>query len=119
MAIETHEVSCGDLAFTADVAGPAGGEPVLLLHGFPETRHMWRAQLEALGAAGYRAVAPDQRGYARDARPPRTEDYATDRLVADAVGIMDALGHGRLHLVGHDWGGQIAWLIAASKPERL
>ena len=119
MAIETHEVSCGDLAFTVDIAGPPGGEPVLLLHGFPETRHMWRAQLEALGAAGYRAVAPDQLGYARDARPPRTEDYATDRLVADAVGIMDALGHGRFHLVGHDWGGQIAWLIAASKPERL
>jgi len=119
MSIETQDVPLGDHTFTVDAAGPTGGEPVLLLHGFPETRHMWRAQLEALGAAGYRAVAPDQRGYAKGARPPRTEDYATDLLVADAVGIMDALGHDRFHLVGHDWGGQIAWLIAAGQPERL
>jgi pimeloyl-ACP methyl ester carboxylesterase len=118
-AIETRTVHRGDLAFTVDVAGPVDGEPALFLHGFPETRHMWRAQLEALGAAGYRTVAPDQRGYASGARPPRTEDYATDLLVADAVGIMDELGHDRFHLVGHDWGGQIAWLIAASRPRRL
>jgi pimeloyl-ACP methyl ester carboxylesterase len=119
MALETRDVRRGDLAFAVHIAGPTEGEPVLLLHGFPETRHMWRRQLAALGDAGYRAVAPDQRGYARGARPARTEDYATDLLVADAVGIMDALGHDRFHLVGHDWGGQIAWLIAASKPERL
>jgi pimeloyl-ACP methyl ester carboxylesterase len=119
MTLETHDIAVGALSFTVDVAGPASGEPVLLLHGFPETRHMWRHPLAALGEAGYRAVAPDQRGYARGARPPRTQDYATDLLVADAVGIMDALGCDRFHLVGHDWGGQIAWLIAASRPQRL
>jgi pimeloyl-ACP methyl ester carboxylesterase len=119
MAIETRDIRRGDLVFTVDAAGPVDGPSALLLHGFPETRHMWRAQLEALGAAGYRAIAPDQRGYASGARPPRTEDYATDLLVADAVGIMDELGHDRFHLVGHDWGGQIAWLIATSRPERL
>jgi pimeloyl-ACP methyl ester carboxylesterase len=119
MTLETQDIAAGGLAFTVDIAGPASGEAVLLLHGFPETRHMWRHQLAALGAAGYRAIAPDQRGYSRGGRPPRTEDYATDLLVADAVGIMDALGHDRFHLAGHDWGGQIAWLIAVSKPERL
>lgn len=119
MTTQSQEVRRGDLSFSVDAAGPETGEPVLLLHGFPETRHMWRAQLDALASAGFRAVAPDQRGYARGARPPRTEDYATDLLVADAVGIMDSLGHSRFHLVGHDWGGQIAWLIAASQPARL
>jgi pimeloyl-ACP methyl ester carboxylesterase len=119
MPIETRDVPLGGLTFSVDVAGPAGGEPVLLLHGFPETRHMWRAQLEALGAAGYRAIAPDQRGYSTGARPPNTEDYATASLVADACGLVDRLGHPRFHLVGHDWGGQIAWLTAAAHPERV
>src|SRR4051812_20144095 len=83
MAIETIEIGIGELSFTADVSGPRDGEPVLLLHGFPETRHMWRHQLEALGRADYRAVAPDQRGYSRGARPPAEADYAADLLVGD------------------------------------
>jgi pimeloyl-ACP methyl ester carboxylesterase len=119
MSLETRHVPLGGLTFTVDVAGPADGEPVLLLHGFPETRHMWRAQLEALAAVGYRAVAPDQRGYSTGARPSATEDYVTANLVADAGGLMDGLGHPRFHLVGHDWGGQIAWLLAGAHPERV
>jgi pimeloyl-ACP methyl ester carboxylesterase len=119
MNIETRDIAVGAFAFTADLAGPAGGAPVLLLHGFPETRHMWRHQLAALGAAGFRAVAPDQRGYARGARPREVSDYSTDLLVADALGIMAALGYSRWHQVGHDWGGQLSWLIAAAHPQRL
>jgi len=119
MSIETREIAVGGFTFTADLAGPADGAPVLLLHGFPETRHMWRHPVAALGAAGFRAVAPDQRGYARGARPADVADYATDRLVADAVGVMAALGHARWHQVGHDWGGQLSWLIAAAHPEKL
>src|SRR3569832_2561677 len=111
MSIETSEIAVGEFTFTADMAGPADGSPVLLLHGFPETRHMWRHQVAALGAAGYRAVAPEQRGYARGARPKDVADYATDRLVADGVGIMTALGHARWHQVGHDWGGLLSWLF--------
>jgi pimeloyl-ACP methyl ester carboxylesterase len=80
---------------------------------------MWRHQLEALAAAGYRAVAPDQRGYSAGARPAETEAYATASLIADALGVMDALGAPRCDLVGHDWGGQIAWLIAAGHPGRV
>jgi pimeloyl-ACP methyl ester carboxylesterase len=117
--IETRAIVIDDLAFTVDVAGPPHGAPVLLLHGFPETRHMWRHQLDALSRAGYRAIAPDQRGYSADARPAALEAYATERLLADALSLMDAQGCARFHLVGHDWGGQLAWLIAANHGDRL
>ena len=112
-------MALGPLTFTIDVAGAEDAPPVLLLHGFPETRHMWRHQLAALAGAGFRAVAPDQRGYSPGARPADLEAYITDLIVADALGLMDALGAQRFHLVGHDWGGQIAWLIAARHPQRL
>ncbi|MBV9905290.1 MAG: alpha/beta hydrolase, partial [Alphaproteobacteria bacterium] len=71
------------------------------------------------GAAGFRAIAPDQRGYARGARPERTDAYSVDKLIADATGLMAALGYSRWHQVGHDWGGQLSWLIAAMQPERV
>ena len=118
-AIETHSVKLCDLTFTVDIAGAAGAEPILLLHGFPETRHMWRHQLEALAGAGFRAIAPDQRGYSSGARPPEESAYATDLIVRDALALMDALNAPRFHLIGHDWGGQIAWLIAAAHKPRV
>jgi pimeloyl-ACP methyl ester carboxylesterase len=111
------------LTFTADVAGTAGGPLVLLLHGFPESRHSWREALPALAAAGYRAVAPDQRGYSPGARPDPADlsNYAFDRLVGDAIEIAAAAGYDgkRFHLVGHDWGGQVSWGVAGKHPERL
>jgi pimeloyl-ACP methyl ester carboxylesterase len=117
--MDTQTIRVGELGFTVDMAGPADGAPVLLLHGFPETRRMWAQLVDALGAAGYRAIAPDQRGYSAGARPAATEAYATQHLVADALGLMDALGFPRFHQVGHDWGGQLSWLLAAHHPERL
>ena len=111
------------LTFTADVAGPAGGPLVLLLHGFPESRHSWRAALPVLGAAGYRCVAPDQRGYSAGARPDPADlsNYAFDKLVNDAIEIAAAAGYEgkRFHQVGHDWGGQVSWGVANAHPERL
>jgi len=111
------------LTFTADVAGPAGGPLALLLHGFPESRHSWRAALPELAAAGYRCVAPDQRGYSPGARPDPADlsNYAFDRLVNDALEIAAAAGYEgkRFHLVGHDWGGQVSWGVANAHPERL
>jgi pimeloyl-ACP methyl ester carboxylesterase len=111
------------LTFTANVAGPVGGSLVLLLHGFPESRHSWRAALPGLAAAGYRAVAPDQRGYSPGARPVPADlaNYAFDKLVNDAVEIADAAGYEgkRFHLVGHDWGGQVSWGVADKHPQRL
>ena len=110
--------------FTADTAGPTGGELVLLLHGYPQSRHAWRHQIPALGAAGYRAVAPDQRGYSPGVRPDPARDlaaYGIDRLVQDVLDLADAAGStGRpFHLVGHDWGGHVAWVTAHRHPSRL
>jgi pimeloyl-ACP methyl ester carboxylesterase len=111
------------LIFDAWIEGPETGEIVLLLHGFPQSRHTWREQVPALAAAGYRAIAPDQRGYSPGARPdPATvSNYAYDRLIADAIDIVAACGGAekRFHLVGHDWGGQVSWGVAARHADRL
>lgn len=113
------EISASGLRFTADIAGPESGTPVLMLHGFPQSRHSWARQAAHLAAHGYRCIAPDQRGYSPGARPPATEDYALDRIVSDGFAIMDALGAARFHLAGHDWGGQIAWSMAMRDPVRI
>jgi pimeloyl-ACP methyl ester carboxylesterase len=116
---ETATVPVGDMRFTAEIAGPAAGDLVLLLHGFPQTRHTWRAELQALADAGYRACAPDQRGYSAGARPSGRDAYRIENLVADVLAMADALGAERFHLVGHDWGGHIAWSTAALHPDRI
>ncbi len=122
--IDTVQIKArSGLSFTADVAGPAGGVLVLLLHGFPESRHSWSAALPDLAQAGYRAVAPDQRGYSPGARPDpaNLDNYLFDKLVADTIDIADASGAAgkRFHLVGHEWGGQVSWGVANNYPERL
>src|SRR3954468_14814056 len=122
--IETGELKTrSGLTFTIDAAGPAGGVLVLLLHGFPESRHSWRAALPALAGAGYRAVAPDQRGYSPGARPDPADlsNYAFEKLITDAIEIVSAAGYDgkRFHLVGHDWGGQVSWGVADAHAGRL
>lgn len=111
------------LVFDALVDGDTAAPLVLLLHGFAQSLHAWRAQLPVLAAAGYRAVAPSQRGYSPGARPDPADaaNYRFDRLVGDALDIVAACGHAdrRFHLVGHDWGGSIAWGIADRYPQRL
>ena len=111
------------LTFDVSDGGSAAAPLVLLLHGFAESFHTWQAQVEALAAAGYRAIAPSQRGYSPGARPDTTDasNYEFDKLVGDAMAIADACGHAnrRFHLVGHDWGGSIAWGIADRHPGRL
>jgi pimeloyl-ACP methyl ester carboxylesterase len=113
------ELAVGGLVFDARADGRDDGELVLLLHGFPQTSFSWRNQLDALGAAGYRAVAPDQRGYSPGARPADVGEYRVERLVGDVLGFAEALGVERFHLVGHDWGGAVAWQVAGRHPERL
>ena len=99
-------------------AGPPEGPPVILLHGFPEFWYGWRHQLPALAAAGFRPAALDMRGYGDSAKPPRVSDYRIDHLVADVVALIEHLG-GRAHLVGHDWGGIVAWYVAMAAADRL
>ncbi|MEU9115175.1 alpha/beta hydrolase [Streptomyces sp. NPDC048483] len=105
--------------FDAIVAGPPKGRPVLLLHGFPQTGLVWQRQIAALGAHGYRVVAPDQRGYSPGARSERPEDYRISVLVDDVVSITEELGWASFDLVGHDWGGAVAWWTADAHPGRV
>jgi pimeloyl-ACP methyl ester carboxylesterase len=119
MDIEIVDIDANGHTFTARMAGPADGQPVLLLHGFPQTSLCWQDQLSALGEAGYRVVAPDQRGYSAGARPSGVADYAVAHLVADTLAIADRMGMDTFHLVGHDWGGYLAWVVAARHPERI
>jgi pimeloyl-ACP methyl ester carboxylesterase len=106
----------GDLVFDAVVAGDDDGEPVLLLHGWPQTSRSWAKVIAPLAAAGLRVAAVDQRGYSEGARPVDVAGYATPRLAADAADILDALGWGTAHVVGHDWGAVVAWELAAHQP---
>lgn len=122
--IETRRIETAPgLAFDVSVAGDPQAPLVLMLHGYNVSRHLWDEQLPALAAAGFCAVAPNQRGYSPGARPDPAdpEAYRLDLLVQDAFNIAAALGHGerRFHLVGHDWGGSLAWVMAWRRPERL
>jgi pimeloyl-ACP methyl ester carboxylesterase len=92
------------------------GPLVLMLHGFPETSHTWRHQIDAVAAAGYRAVAPDVRGYGETDAPPDVKDYRLRILAADAAGIVAALGEKQAVVVGHDWGAAIAWQCVRMHP---
>lgn len=96
----------------------AGSGPmVLLCHGFPESSYSWRHQLDALAAAGYRAVAMDMRGYGRSSKPTRPDAYGIQDLVADCVGVVDALGESTAVIVGHDFGSPVAWTAAWTRPD--
>jgi pimeloyl-ACP methyl ester carboxylesterase len=117
--IERFEVDANRMSFTARAAGPAGGRPVILLHGFPQSSHSWEEVLRALAADGFRAVAPDQRGYSPRARPTSTEAYRVSALVSDVLAIADTMAMPTFDLVGHDWGGMVAWVTAARHPERV
>ena len=95
------------------------GPLVLLCHGFPESWYSWRHQLVALAAAGYHAVAPDQRGYGQTERPEAIDQYTLLHLVGDMVGLLDALGEQTAVIVGHDWGAPVAWHAALIRPDRF
>lgn len=87
-------------------SGPHDGEPIVLLHGFPEFWYSWRRQIEPLAAAGYRVIIPDQRGYNVSYKPSGIKNYHIDKLTADIIGLIDHLGYERVAIAGHDWGGE-------------
>jgi pimeloyl-ACP methyl ester carboxylesterase len=99
------------------LAGPADGPAVILLHGFPESHRAWREVAPRL--KGFRLIMPDQRGYAGSDRPPEVDNYRPDKLVDDVFGLADALGVEAFALVGHDWGGAVAWAAALKDEPRL
>jgi pimeloyl-ACP methyl ester carboxylesterase len=114
-----NEFRNGELVFDVRDEGPPQGEVIVLLHGFPETKESWDGVVPGLAAAGYRVLAPDQRGYSPRARPKGRRAYVADNLVGDVLALADAAGTERFHVVGHDWGGAVAWYSAMWHPERV
>lgn len=108
-----------DLTFDVHDSGPRDGEPVILLHGYPQDAASWHRVVPLLTAAGMRTIAPDMRGYSPGARPAARRDYTIDKLVGDVIALMDAAGLPKAHVAGHDWGGGVAWATAIAHPDRV
>lgn len=117
--IHSRELTVNGLTFTCLEAGPRNGELVVLLHGFPETSHMWRPLITRLAEEGFRVLAPDQRGYSPGARPEGKENYRYINIATDVINLADAVGSTRFHLVGHDWGAGAGWATVCTWPQRV
>ncbi|HWE67119.1 MAG TPA: alpha/beta hydrolase [Acidimicrobiales bacterium] len=116
----THEqIPANGIELHVATAGPADGKPVILVHGFPELWYSWRHQLGALGDAGFRAIALDQRGYGGSSRPTEVSDYGSDKLTGDLEGLLDHYGYDQATFVGHDWGAMVVWEMGRLHPERV
>lgn len=114
-----HHFVRGGLTFDVTDDGPADGRVVILLHGFPEDRQSWSAVIPHLTEAGYRVLAPDQRGYSPGARPKGRRAYVTSELALDVLALADVAGAERFDVVGHDWGALVAWELASRHPGRI
>lgn len=119
MKLKHHDIETNKIRLHVVQAGPKSGTPIVLLHGFPEFWYGWRKQIPALAEAGCRVIVPDQRGYNLSDRPKGIKAYCVDELVADVVGLIDALEYERVNVVGHDWGALVAWMLAIRHPDRL
>jgi pimeloyl-ACP methyl ester carboxylesterase len=115
--LKTRPVSVGDISLAVTETGE--GPAVLFIHGFPELGYSWRRQLPSLAAAGFRAIAPDMRGYGGSSKPDGVEAYDLAKLVGDVIGLLDELEVDRAHLVGHDWGSVVAMTTAIEHPDRV
>ncbi|XVQ09542.1 alpha/beta fold hydrolase [Spirillospora sp. CA-255316] len=112
-----RQMAVNGLVFDCEEGG--AGQPVVLLHGFPESAASWRAVASMLHEAGFATLAPNQRGYSPGARPQGVEHYAVELLVGDVLALAGEWGAPRFHLVGHDWGAIVAWHVAALHPDRV
>ena len=109
-----------NLTFTCRVSGLENtGETVILLHGFPSTSHMWHELIDFLSNENYRVIAPNQRGYSQGARPSEISEYRIDNLVEDVLDIADTMNIDKFHLVGHDWGSAVGWVVTATNKDRI
>lgn len=118
LPVTEHVVRTGRHRSFYLACGPAEGAPIVFVHGWPELSISWRHQLRCFASLGFRAVAPDMRGYGRSSVPARHEDYALEEIVADMLELLDALGHDAAVWVGHDWGGPVVWNLASHHPQR-
>jgi len=120
-AIELVRVEANGMIFRGRACGlkDTSKEPVILLHGFPESSAMWQGLMETLGEEGYRCFAPDQRGYSPGARPKDLASYRYENLVSDVSALADILGLEKFHLIGHDWGSVVGWAALGTFPDRI
>ncbi|MCJ7715216.1 MAG: alpha/beta hydrolase, partial [Anaerolineales bacterium] len=119
MNIEFKRIQTNGIQLHTALAGPEEGEPVFLLHGFPEAWFGWENQIASLVDAGFRVIVPDQRGYNLSDKPAGVNNYQMDLLVDDILGLADSLGYGQFHLAGHDFGAMVSWSLALRAPERV
>jgi pimeloyl-ACP methyl ester carboxylesterase len=119
VSIDTKLIETNGIKLHTQFAGREEGEPVILLHGFPDAWFGWEQQIEALAKEGYRVIVPDQRGYNLSDKPKGKENYRMELLVQDILGLADTLEIERFYLVGHDFGAMVAWWIAIYYPERI
>jgi pimeloyl-ACP methyl ester carboxylesterase len=119
VSFERRFVDVGEVSLEVVFAGPLGGPPVVLLHGFPEFWYAWRGPAAVLARSGYRVILPNQRGYSRSDKPDSVAAYRLDHLVSDVIGLIDALGHERVHLGCQDWGGTVGWRSIIEHPDRF
>jgi len=115
--IETTFIETDHVKLHVALAGPKDGEPVILLHGFPDFWFCWEKQIEALAAEGFRVIAPDQRGFNLSDKPQGIKAYSQKKLVTDIINLADVLGYNQFNLAGHDFGGVVAWSLASLHPE--
>jgi epoxide hydrolase 4 len=117
--LEHHQMQTNGITLHVVQSGPLDGPLAILLHGFPEFWMAWENQIDALVAAGFRVWVPDQRGYNLSDKPRGIDAYRLETLVADITGLIDQAGHDKVYLLGHDWGGALAWQIAHRHPGKL
>jgi len=117
MSLPGQTIRVNDVNLNVLVEG--NGEPVLLLHGFPDSNYLWRGVIPRLVEAGYRVIAPDQRGFGESDAPEGKENYKMELIAKDAIAVLDQLGFEKVKLVAHDWGAMIGWFLAGTYPDRF
>jgi pimeloyl-ACP methyl ester carboxylesterase len=113
------QIDVDGVRLNVELHGPDNGRPVLLLHGFPDTGRLWSKQIGPLTGAGFRLIVPDQRGFGRSDKPAEVDAYNMMLLASDPIAILDQLGVERAHVVGHDWGAAVAWVMGSLAPDRV
>ena len=116
---QSKKITLGAFEFDYRVSGEGNKEPIILLHGFPETSIMWTGLMDHLATLGFHCIAPDMRGYSKGACPKGVKNYTVDKLSADILDLADALGINKFHLIGHDWGAIVGWNLAYTNPQRI
>ncbi|WP_152549369.1 alpha/beta fold hydrolase [Geomicrobium sp. JCM 19038] len=119
MNIQFQSITVNEINLNVASAGDLDGKPIILLHGFPEFWYGWRKQIEPLAKAGYHVIIPDQRGYNESDKPTGRRAYQLDELRNDLVGLIKSIGKGKVTVIGHDWGGAVAWHLATTHPELI